>query len=84
MGAMSKKSPLPLGAMEVEAKAMEEGIQLARDLGLTDIDLKSDAQTMLLAFAGPDPGSSSILKVVEGAKLWLNAFSSWSVSHVRR
>ena len=42
MGAMSKKVPFPLEAMEVEAMAMEEKIQLARDLGLRDIDMESD------------------------------------------
>lgn len=60
MGAMSKKIPCPLGATEVEAKALEEGIQLAWDLGLRDLDFKSDAQVVVEAVAGQ--------KVVEGVK----------------
>ena len=59
MGAMSKKVPFPLGAMEVEAMAMEEGIQLARDLGLRDIDMESDAQMVVLAVGGTDLGPCS-------------------------
>ncbi|XP_030956327.1 uncharacterized protein LOC115978629 [Quercus lobata] len=84
LGAMSKKVHFPLGAMEVEAMAMEEGIQLARDLGLKDIDMESNAQMVVLAVGGTDPGPCSIQKIVEGAKQGLSAFSSWSCSHVRR
>lgn len=84
MGAMSKKISLPLGALEVEVKAMEEGILLARDLGLMDIVLESDAQAVVMAFAGSDLGPSSIQMVLEGAKLWLGSLNSWNATHVRR
>ena len=84
MGAMSKKIPFLVGATEVEAKALEEGIQLAWDLGLRDLDFESNTQVVVGAVAGYDPGLCSIQKVVEGAKEGMKAFRSWSCSYVRR
>ena len=83
MGAISKRVELPLKARETEAKAVEEGICLARDLSLSNICVESDAQVVIKAFSAKSP-VSSIQKVIEGIKMDLSSFDSWEVKHVCR
>ncbi|KAK9989111.1 hypothetical protein SO802_029350 [Lithocarpus litseifolius] len=84
MGVMCKKLELPLGALEVEAKAAEEGIRLARELSLSPIIIEGDSQIVLNAISSPDLPPSSIKKVIEGIKSWLMHSSDWKSNVVRR
>lgn len=76
MGALSKRIQLPLGPLEVEAKAMKEGIQLARDLILKEIIIEGDAKQVVTAISDTGSTPSSISKVIEGMRLWLLHFKS--------
>nr|XP_023880097.1 uncharacterized protein LOC111992470 [Quercus suber] len=84
MGSMSKMIDVPLGALEVEARAVEEGVRLAWDLGLKKIVLESDSLSVVNAVRVPSLSPSSILKVVEGTRLELCCFDEWDISHTRR
>ena len=86
MGAMSKKLPFPLGPMEAEARVAEEGILLARDLGLSKVIVEGDAKTIMVALMDSDPDTTpcTIQKVVEETKLRLQNFKAWRAQNVSR
>ena len=63
MGAMSKKLELPLGALEVQPKAYEEGMLLAVDLGLKNIVLEGDEQVVTNVLSGSSPPPPSPTKL---------------------
>ena len=84
MRAMSKKLELPLGALEVEAKAVEEGVMLAKDLGLSHIIIEGDAQTVMSALAGHTSPPSTIQNIIARERQWTLNFSAWRATHVRR
>ena len=84
MGALSKKYGLPLGSLEAEAMAVEEGVALAWDLGLKDIIIESDALLVTNSLENQNVMPSSIRKVVEGILEGLRMFNAWDVNHTRR
>lgn len=49
IGACSKKLDAPLGAIEAEAKAVELGLQFAKDMSIQDFMLESDSLTSINA-----------------------------------
>ena len=84
MGAMSKRVELPLKALEAEALAVQEGIQLAGELGLREIIIEGDSQVVIKALQNFESCPWPVQKVVEGSLQSLSYFKAWSASHVRR
>ena len=82
--ALSKRHSVPLGPLETEAKATEEGIMFARDLGVRDVVVGSDSQIVistLLASIEPPVG---IATIIEGIHQKLQDFKQVQFSHVKR
>ena len=75
---------LPLGAIEAEAKVVEEGILLAWDLGLKNVVVEGDSLAVAQALNGIATPAISIQKVSEGISWWLKKFDNWKISHTRR
>lgn len=84
IGAMTKKLHLPLGALEVETKAAEEGIILARDLGLGEVVVEGDSMTVMSALSGVNHPPCPIQKVVESSVHMLRRFKDWEAKYVGR
>ena len=84
MGAMSKKICRPLGAIEAEIKAMEEGILFPWDLGLKNIVAEGDSLAVVQALNGRITLAISIQKVTKGISWWLKKFDNWKISHTRQ
>ena len=68
---------------EVEAKAMERGVLLAKELNLPHIILESDALNVVSNITAAN-FSGCLGHVYHGILSLLSSFSSWSVKHVRR
>ena len=63
---------------------MEDGVQLAWDLGLKRIIIESDSQTMVSLIRDQSLVPSSIQHVIEGIGVDLRCFEVWNVSHICR
>ena len=77
MGALSKLLPYPLGALETEAKAAEIGMTFAWELGLREIILEGDSQTIMAAIANHDPGPIQVHNLIASIKSWESKFRAW-------
>ena len=63
---LNKSLSMPFGPLEIEAKAMEEGVQFAWDMGIRDIVMESDSQIFIYALMGSSDSHMVIANIIEG------------------
>ena len=81
--AFSKQIPLPLGPLEAEAKAMEEAVYFARDIGLQDVIFETDSTIINNALTSTTIAQVSIDNIVTSILHKLQDFRSFELLHVR-
>ena len=84
MGALSKMLPYPLGAMEVEAKAVECRIIFAWEMGLKQVIVEGDSQVAIHALNRRTNTPPPIQQIILGAQTWLWNFRSWKAIFTQR
>ena len=82
IGACSKKIHFPLGAVEVEAKAVEFGLHFAKDLLIQDFILEGDSLVVFNALSKISSPPSSIAAMICGSVSISHEFCHVVFSHV--
>ena len=82
VAAMSKKMWVPLGPLEAEAKAMEEGIDFAWDAGMRNMDFETDSEILHGALTGSIMPPATILNIISSCLIQLQDFRSVRLTHV--
>ena len=72
--AFSKQIPLPLGPLEAKAKAMEEAIYFAKDIGLQDVIFETDSLTISGALNDTSTTLATIEDIIRGTHNSLHDF----------
>ncbi|KAK7857021.1 putative ribonuclease h protein, partial [Quercus suber] len=84
IAALSKKWNYPLGAVEAEAKALEAGINFARDVGVRDVEFETDSLEVYNAIQGLASPPISMANVLAGLLNQVSSFRQWKFSHTKR
>ena len=78
---MSKRLPIPLGILESEAKALEEGVLFAWDVGVRKVVFESDSKIIIDALWEVSEALTTTCNIIEGIRQKLQDFRSVQVNH---
>ena len=78
---MSKKINAPLGTLESKAKAVEAGVQFAREIGIQDFIMEGDSLIVFNALCGNTSPPSSVAVVVSSIQVLSGYLNHVEFSH---
>ncbi|XP_075673787.1 uncharacterized protein LOC142643131 [Castanea sativa] len=78
---LSQKIDAPLGALEVEAKAVKAGLHFARDIGISDFIMEGDSLVVYNALSGQSSPPSFVAFVIVGILDFCGGFLAGLISH---
>ena len=83
IAALSRKLDLPLGALEIEAKALEAGIQFAEEVELRKVVFESDLLLAINVVHGVEEAAASIQNIIHGVLRKVQGFETFDFLHTK-
>ena len=84
IAAMSRKKNLPLRVLEMEAKALEIGVKLVKEVGLRDVVFEGDSQLIINAVHGIREAEASVQNIIQGVLQKGQCFRTFDFLHFKR
>ena len=84
VAALSRKINSPLGALEVEMKAIEAEISFARDVGIAKFTVEGDSLVVYNSLTSQSDPPSSVAHVISGILGMYGVGLQIDFSHIRR
>ena len=84
VAAKSRKLDYPLGALAIEAKALEIGVIFAEEVGLRDVVFEGDSLLIFNAVHGIGEAEVSVLNIIHGVLWKAQCFRMFDFVHTKR
>ena len=84
VAAMSRKLEYPLGALAIEAKALEIRVIFAEEVGLRDVVFEGDSLLIFNAVHGIGEAEVSVLNIIHGVLRKAQCFRTFDFVHTKR
>ena len=84
IAAMSRKLDFPLGVLETKAKALEIGVNFAKEVGLRDVVFKGDSQLIINAVHSFGEAAASVQNIIHGVLRNAQCFITFDFLHIKR
>ena len=84
IAAMSRKLDFPLGVLETEAKALEIGVNFAKEVGLRDVVFEGDSLLIINAVHSFGEAAASVQNIIHSVLRNAQCFRTFDFLHIKR